>query len=1102
MSTSEILDLKNINSFESLVDYLKEKLYWPIEAEEAEDITFDYNPEDLGIEEQYVPKIKSIKQIRPLTDNQPWGLFYIDFETKKLPIVVLRRLLRALIFSSRKRIDRMKSWNLHDLIFISSLGEAENRQVSFAHFSETSDGLPELRTVSWDAMDTHFHYEQTQIDLGKLRWPDDESDADAWREQWTSAFRLRHREVIRTSEQLATAMAQLAIQIRDRVKEVFEYEMKNGPLHNLFDNFEQVLIHDLTIDSFADMYAQTIAYGLFSARASHEGDFEVEDITAMIPNTNPFLKNLFEECTRLSDSVSDNLDLVELGVSELIILLKESNIEAVLQDFGRQKKNEDPVIHFYEDFLREYDSHQRVKRGVFYTPDPVVSFIVRSVDNILRTEFDCNDGLADTSITKIKYKRRSKKGNNLIEDTKEVPTVQVLDPATGTGTFLKYVIKEIKNTFDEKHKELNDDELKEEWNKYVPKHLLPRIFGFELMAAPYAVAHLKLGLELAETGYDFKSDKRLGVYLTNTLDGTHEGSGTLDSYLWLAEEGRKADEIKANSQISVVIGNPPYSGHSANKSQWIADLLRGKIKDKSRVSNYFEVDGGPLGERNPKWLNDDYVKFIRFGQWRIDKTGRGILAFITNHGYLDNPTFRGMRQQLMESFSDIYILDLHGNSKKKEKCPDGSKDENVFDIQQGVSIGFLVKKPKSKGQTNIYYADLWGVRSQKYSELLKNDISTMNWEALNPSSPFYLFKPQNIELRNEYEYGFKIDDLMPVNSVGIVTARDKLTIHESPEDVWETVIDFSNVDEEVARNKYNLGKDVQDWKVNFAQSDLIESGLDEHKIVPILYRPFDIRYTYYTGKATGFLCRPRTEVMKHMLHENIAIITVRQVAEGIFNHVFVTENITESRITLSNKGIAYVFPLTLFNNDNKFNFNHEIINDLPDFIKKSGPRGIFDYSYALLHSPTYRERYNEFLKIDSPKILFTNNNNLFLRLNEFGKELINLHLMKSDKLNNFITTFVGDDNNEVGSIGKKSYKDGRLYINKSEYFDGITEDVFNFYLGGYQVCQKWVKDRKGRTLTEEEIEHYQKIVVAINETIHIMKEIDEVIEEHGGWPIK
>jgi predicted helicase len=683
-----------------------------------------------------------------------------------------------------------------------------------------------------------------------------------------------------------------------------------------------------------------------------------------------------------------------------------------------------------------------------------------------------------------------------------VPTVQVLDPATGTGTFLKYVIKEIKNTFDEKHKELNDDELKEEWNKYVPKHLLPRIFGFELMAAPYAVAHLKLGLELAETGYDFKSDKRLGVYLTNTLDGTHEGSGTLDSYLWLAEEGRKADEIKANSQISVVIGNPPYSGHSANKSQWIADLLRGKIKDKSRVSNYFEVDGGPLGERNPKWLNDDYVKFIRFGQWRIDKTGRGILAFITNHGYLDNPTFRGMRQQLMESFSDIYILDLHGNSKKKEKCPDGSKDENVFDIQQGVSIGFLVKKPKSKGQTNIYYADLWGVRSQKYSELLKNDISTMNWEALNPSSPFYLFKPQNIELRNEYEYGFKIDDLMPVNSVGIVTARDKLTIHESPEDVWETVIDFSNVDEEVARNKYNLGKDVQDWKVNFAQSDLIESGLDEHKIVPILYRPFDIRYTYYTGKATGFLCRPRTEVMKHMLHENIAIITVRQVAEGIFNHVFVTENITESRITLSNKGIAYVFPLTLFNNDNKFNFNHEIINDLPDFIKKSGPRGIFDYSYALLHSPTYRERYNEFLKIDSPKILFTNNNNLFLRLNEFGKELINLHLMKSDKLNNFITTFVGDDNNEVGSIGKKSYKDGRLYINKSEYFDGITEDVFNFYLGGYQVCQKWVKDRKGRTLTEEEIEHYQKIVVAINETIHIMKEIDEGIEEHGGWPIK
>ena len=1114
MSTSEILDLKNINSFESLVDYLKDKLYWPIEAEDAEDITFDYTPEDLGIEEQYVPKIKSIKQIRPLTDNQPWGLFYIDFETKKLPVVVLRRLLRALIFSSRKRDDRMKSWNLHDLIFISSLGEAEKRQVSFAHFSETSDGLPELRTFSWDVMDTHFHYAQTQVDLEKLRWPDDESDADAWREQWTSAFRLRHREVIRTSQQLATAMARLAIQIRDRVKEVFEYEMKNGPLHNLFDNFEQVLIHDLTIDSFADMYAQTITYGLFSTRASHERDFEVEDITAMIPNTNPFLKNLFEECTRLGNSVSENLDLVELGVSELIILLKESNIEAVLQDFGRQKKNEDPVIHFYEDFLREYDSHQRVKRGVFYTPDPVVSFIVRSVDHILRTEFDCHDGLADTSTTKLKYERKSKKSKKLIEDVKDVPKVQVLDPATGTGTFLKYVIKEIKSTFNEKHKGLSEDELKEEWNKYVPKHLLSRIFGFELMAAPYAVAHLKLGLELSETGYDFKSDKRLGVYLTNTLEGTHEGAGTLDAFLnWLAEEGRRADEIKANSQISVVIGNPPYAGHSANESKWIADLLRGKIKDKSRISNYFEVDGEPLGERNPKWLNDDYVKFIRFGQWRIDKTGQGILAFITNHRYIKNTTFRGMRQQLMKSFTDLYILDLHGNVEKKEKSPDGSKDDNVFDIKQGVSIGIFIKKPQNSAPSKVYHADMWGSKEEKYKQLFENKIDTIEWEEVTPTSPYYFFFSQDDDLKQEYELGWEITKLMPTNVLGFQTHRDHFAIDIDKNELRNrisTLHDNDYTDYEI-RNTYNIN-DKQDWKLATARQQIQSDEEWELHFIQCLYRPFDWRSCYF---SKAVMDRPRRELINHVVfRDNLCLGIGRQVFQGHFRHAIISSEPMEANVTQPANGCV-VFPLYLYSNQSsnkindtdseikKANINPNFLKELNTrFGKESTPENILYYIYAILHSPKYRNRYADFLKRDFPRIPFTSNSDLFLKISRIGMKLTSLHLMKSDKLYNLITEFKGKGDYIVATIGKNSYDKGVLKINKSQYFDGIPEEVYNFHIGGYQVCQKWLKDRKGRTLTEEEIEHYQKIVVAINETIHIMKKIDEVIEEHGGWPIK
>ena len=1100
MSKSEISYLTNINSFESLVDYLKEKLYWPIEAEQAEDITFDYAPEDLGIKELYVPKIKSIKQIRPLTDNQPWGLFYIDFETKKLPVVVLRRLLRALIFSSRKRDDRMKSWDLQDLIFISSLGEAENRQVSFAHFSEMPNGLPELRTFSWDALDTNLHYAQSRIDLEKLRWPDDESNADAWREQWTSAFRLRHREVIRTSEQLATAMAQLAIQIRDRIKDVFEYEIKNGPLHKLFDNFERVLIHDLTIDSFADMYAQTIAYGLFSARASHERDFEVEDITAMIPNTNPFLKNLFEECTRLGNSVSENLDFVELGVSELIILLKESNIEAVLQDFGRQKKSEDPVIHFYEDFLREYDSRQKVERGVFYTPDPVVSFIVRSVDYILRTEFDCTDGLADTSTTNIKYKRKSKKSKKLIEDVKDVPTVQVLDPATGTGTFLKYVIKEIKSTFDEKHKGLSEDELKEEWNKYVPKHLLSRIFGFELMAAPYAVAHLKLGLELAETGYDFKSDKRLGVYLTNTLEGTHEGAGTLDAFLnWLAEEGRRADEIKANSQISVVIGNPPYSNYGMlNKSKWILKL----IQDYKIGLNEKKIN-----------IDDDFIKFIRFGQWRIDKTGYGVLAFITNHTFIDGLTHRKMRESLMKSFNKIYIIDLHGNIMKKETAPDGSVDKNVFDIQQGVSIGIFIKT-SSKSKSQIYHMDLWGNREEKYkllSELSIANIPKKMLKRLNPKEPHFFFVPKDFNLEDEYNTYLPINKIFAERSYGIQTKKDSLFIYFNISELMKILPDILNnsYDPKYIGERFNISSS-SGWSVE----KLRDLNFNTKYIKSIEYRPLDCRKIYYDPKALG---RSRLKTISHMLNENLGLICMRQVFQNYeeYSHFGITENLIDERTFYSNRGGTYLFPLYLYQDGKRnLNFTQDFIKNLEkrtgfSLINKNGnllntivPENVFYYIYGIFHSRNYRKRYSEFLNIEFPRIPLTEDKKLFAELNMFGNDLMNIHLMKSDILHDFITTFVGKGTNKVESTGKNSFKDGRQYINKYQYFDGIPEKVYNFNMGGYQVCQKWLKDRKGRILTEEEIEHYQKIVVAISETIRIMKEIDEVIEEHGGWPIK
>ena len=1086
MSHADIEKLKSVKDFDGLVEYLMYELDWPIEADNADDITFKYRPEELGIESGHAAKIKTIKQIRPLTDTQPYGVFYIEFEPKKLPVVVLRRILRSLVTSKRGKSDGMATWDMGDLLFITTLGEVGERATSVARFSQTGEGLPEIRAISWDETDTYFHYEQNIFDLDKLRWPTHEEDTDAWREQWKSAFPLKHREVITTSQRLATEMAQLARRIRDQIKLVHQYETRDGPLHSLYENFRSVLIHDLTIADFADMYAQTVAYGLFSASCT-QGEFSVKDVPAMVPNTNPFLKKLFEECTRIGEHSRDAIDLEELGVSELVEMLKASNIKAVLQDFGKQKKGEDPVIHFYELFLKEYDPDLKVERGVFYTPDPVVSFIVRSVDYMLRTEFDCPDGLADTST----------------DDTEQVPKVQILDPATGTGTFLKYVIAEIKKTFDEKHK-LSEEELREKWNEYVPEHLLPRVFGFELMMAPYAVAHLKLGLELKETGYDFKSEKRLEVYLTNTLEGTHKGAGRLDAYYnWLAEEVNNANTVKTKP-ILAIIGNPPYSGISKNMGNWIKEL----------VEDYKYVDGEHFGERK-HWLQDDYVKFIRFGQWKIDRTGEGVLGFITNHSYIDNPTFRGMRQSLMNSFDEIYVLNLHGNSLKKEKCPDGSKDENVFDIRQGVAIGLFIKKREQNGIARVYYAERWGLREDKYKWLLRSDITTTGWEELKPNSPFYFFVPREETGREDYEKYWKVTDIFPVNSVGIVTARDKFVIDFDIEALKRRIEMFRDlsISDEVIKQTFKL-KDTSTFKLIKSRERLYKDDEWEKYFTEILYRPFDKRAIYYTNSVVE---RPLLKVMRHMVTGgNLGLIThKREELDVPYSHFFVTNFISEHGC-LSSKTTCYHFPLYLYPHQNKKkllnskdattktqNLNPELIKSLTEtYGKELTPEEIFYYIYAVLYSNTYRTKYAEFLKIDFPRVPFTSDYDLFKTLSRLGSELVSLHLMESPELDDLITEFRGGGDDVVAIIGKNSYEDGRLEINKTQYFEGMPEEVYNFHIGGYQVCQKWLKDHKGRALSEEDILHYQKIVVALNETIRIMKEIDEAIDGHGGWPIR
>ena len=903
---------------------------------------------------------------------------------------------------------------------------------------------------------------------------------------------LSHRaEGVGTPRELAQRMARQAHLIRNLIINAFEKEPEGGSLHAQLAAFRDNLIPDLSVEYFADMYAQTIAYGLFAAKCAHPEDknFTRQNAAYLLPKTNPFLRKLFNHIAgpELDDRIAWLVD-------DLAQILAQADMEAVLKDFGKHGGKEDSVVHFYETFLKEYDEKIREMRGVYYTPEPVVSYIVRSIDHLLKNRFNKPQGLTDDKTL-------------------------ILDPAVGTATFLYMVINEIYQAIAGKGQQGL-------WNNYVAEKLLPRIFGFELLMAPYAVAHLKLGLLLQETGYQFQTDQRLGIYLTNTLEEAFKKSEQLAGFNeYIVDEANAAAEIKKEKPIMVVLGNPPYSGISANTSVRVfPDPKTGKPKQEltwigKLIEDYKVVDGQPLGERK-HWLQDDYVKFIRFGQWRIKETGQGILAFITNHGYLDNPTFRGMRQSLMNTFTNIYILNLHGNVKKRETCPDGGKDENVFDIQQGVAIGVFIKEAGKEPSGRIHYADLWGTRDAKYDILSGTDLDMTEWTELTPTSPFYFFNPYEEKLKPEYDKGWKVTEIFPVNSTGIVTARDEFVIDFEPNPIKQRIEIFldNNLSDVEVKEKLSLSENYA-WRVSEARRQLMAVKDWESLFSRILYRPFDVRSIYFHPSVVW---RTRTNVMRHVLAgDNLGLITMRQVAlNESYTHFGVSRFMVDNRAFYSNKGIQYLFPLYLYPAKGEMQFEegrrHPNLN--PEFIKAVsdklglqfvsdgkgdlketfGPEDVFNYAYAVFHSPTYRSRYAEFLKIDFPRLPLTSDKELFKALTEKGTELVSLHLMESPMLNNLITKYPVAGANQVEKV---SYDESnqRVYINKAQYFEGVPPEVWNFHIGGYQVCQKWLKDRKGRTLTYDDLTHYQKVAVSLKETIRLMAEIDGLIP---GWPVE
>lgn len=861
------------------------------------------------------------------------------------------------------------------------------------------------------------------------------------------------------ARQLAKELARRTRFLKDQV--IIE-ELKKDPgqgrnyISGFYEAFKMYLIHNLTGEDFADLYSQTVTYGLFAARTRCNEDFTRERAIKFIPQSIGFLHDVFEFI-----SMGKPPEQLEWIIDDISEVLASVNVSKILDEFFQDGKGDDPIIHFYETFLSEYNPKLREMRGVYYTPEPVVSFIVRSLDIILKGHFNKPDGLADLS-------------------------VNVLDPAAGTMTFIAkaavLAMKQYTGKYGQGVKE-----------GFVRGHLLKNFYAFELMMAPYTVGHLKMSLIFEELGIQIKELERFKLYLTNALEMHDIEQSNLPGMYTLSEESRLAGQIKKKTPILVIMGNPPYSGHSVNTGEWISK----EIKD------YYKVDGKPLGEKNPKWLQDDYVKFIRFAQWKLDQNGEGVLGFITNHGYLDNPTFRGMRLSLMKSFESIYILDLHGNAKKKEKCPDGSKDENVFDIQQGVAIALFIKKRDNTNTCKVYHSELWGLREDKYESLSKNDIKTVKWKEIAPKPGNYLLTPFDAAFEDNYVKFIKITDIFPVNSVGIVTAKDKLTIQWGPDEVYRTITGFSKLEAEEARVVYGLGPDARDWKVSWAQRDLIDSGLKRENIHPILYRPFDIRYTYYTGNSSGFHCRPREQVMKNMIKKNLGLITRRQMLPNqSCNYIFISDSlISDGVIRSDNKGSESLFPLYIYPGQNGLfnNAKHNLDLNIIEHIRKSlqkndpSPGDIFYYIYAVLYSNIYREKYSEFLQIDFPRIPFTSDYELFVKLGKLGNRLADIHLMKSEELDRTFSKFEVKGDNQVKKV-HYLVNEKKVYINDTQYFSNIDKDTWEYHIGGYQALEKWLKDRKNRTLSLEDIHHYIKIACALRLTIQYQEKIDELYE--------
>ncbi|MBU0922618.1 N-6 DNA methylase [Patescibacteria group bacterium] len=828
-------------------------------------------------------------------------------------------------------------------------------------------------------------------------------------------FTKSHKEPIRSGKHLSRIMGGKAQRIRDNTRHFFSNgSKKDTDLVKLFETFKKLLLHDLTPDSFADMYAQTLVYGLFVARYHDKtlGNFSRQEARELIPNSNPLLRHFFDHIVG-----ADFDKRLKYIVDELCEVFSHADVAKLMEEYFKEdsqngQKGPDPVIHFYEDFLKKYDPDLRKKMGAYYTPQPIVQFIVCSIDYLLKKEFGLSTGLADTSKT-----------------TDNIHRVQILDPAVGTGTFISAVIRTI-------YKRLLKKGQKGRWPAYVHNDLLPRLHGFEIMMAPYTIAHLKLGIDFRKTGFwDFH--RRLGIYLTNSLEESSIQQQDLFAFGLaesIAEESKEASVIKNKTPIMVVIGNPPYSVSSSNVNAYTKKLI--------------EVYKRGLNLRNTQPLSDDYIKFIRLAEVLINKNKSGIVAYISNRSFLEGIIHKSMRASLLGSFDDIYIVDLNGDATINQTRDNPDNDQNVFDIKQGVAISIFVKKVNSVTEKKLNYFSVRGSRLSKFDFLSSTKLSDIDFSELQPNSEFNFFVEKDLT-NDEYVKFISLDEIFNVHSSAIATSDDN-----------------------------NL--------VSFTKRD-------EYKI-PFSYRPFDQRYINYDlkkvkGNRYNRLVKFLINEEFSELFENISLACSKNITTESFSSVLASKSLIERKFCDYSRG-PHVFPLYIYNGKESriSNVNNNFTANVSRIVGDVYPEDIFDYIYAVLYSPSYREEYREFLKIDFPRIPYPKNKEGFKKLVSLGNELRALHLLESSKLNQFITTYSIDGSNIVEET---NYQNGNVRINENQYFGNVPEIAWNFHIGGYRPAQKWLKDRKGRKLINKDLEHYQKIIVVLVETVKIMEEIDK-----------